>query len=455
MLPLLGDALRSPTGRTGYFAMRMYSVPPWESAQAPFDSFELDDTNIVLYDYNHPAVRDNVLYATITADIVFEASDTYTFGLTVSGTARLFLDDKLVVDNSETQTRGDSFFGSGSIEEIGSVLVEGGRVYNLRVDFGSAATSQLNKSGAPIFGAGGVRIGCGRRNDETTDLNKALSVAAAADQVVLCVGLGPEWESEGSDRTTMSLPGLQSDLISEIVAINPNVVVVIQAGSPVSGPWDQVPAVLQTWYGGNESGFAVADILLGKSSPSGRLPVSWPKAIEDTPAFLSHHSEAGRCYYSEDVYVGYRYYEKTKRGVQWPFGHGLSYAAFLLSDMKLELKDTVVDGQLQVSLWVTNISKSVDGSEVCQAYVQRNTPSVVSRPVKELKGFSKVFVRAGESKLVRMSIPIKYAVSVWDETADSWLMESGQYTLFVGNSSAFTPLQLDFTIESSYLWQGL
>lgn len=455
MLPVLGDLIRSPTGREGYFAVHMYSTPPWESEVVPFDSFELNETNIMLYDYSHPAAKDNVLYATITADITFDKSDTYTFGLTVAGTARLFLEDRLIVNNFETQTRGDSFFGSGSIEETGSALIEGGRSYRLRVEFGSAATSKLNKLGAPVFGAGGVRIGCARCTDEAAGLRAAVSVAAAADQVVLCVGLGPEWESEGADRTVMELPGLQWELISEVSAVNPNVVVVIQSGTPVSGPWEQVPAIIQGWYGGNESGFGVAKILFGKCSPSGKLPLSWPKAIEDNPAFLSHRSEAGRCYYSEDIYVGYRSYEKTKREVQWPFGHGLSYASFMLRDLKLEVDGSGINGELRLSLWVTNTSESMDGSEVCQAYVGRHTASIVSRPIKELKGFSKVFVPAGESKEVHMIIPIRYAVSIWDETNSSWLVESGGYKVLVGNSSAYTPLQLQFNMDSSYSWRGL
>lgn len=454
MLPVLGSFIRSPAGRTGYFAMDMYSAPPWENEQVPFESFELDDTNIILYDYSHPKAKDNVLYAEITAEIIFEESDTYIFGLTVAGTARLYLDDRLVVDNFERQTRGDSFFGSGSVEETGSVLIEAGRSYRLRVEFGSSVTSKLNKSGAPVFGAGGVRIGCARCTDETADMQAAVSTAAAADQVVLCVGLGPEWESEGSDRTDMRLPGLQCELISKITAVNPNVVVVIQAGTPVSGPWEQVPAIIQGWYGGNESGFGVADILFGRISPSGKLPLSWPKAVEDNPAFLSHRSEAGRCYYNEDIYVGYRFYEKTKRMVQWPFGHGLSYASFELRDLKLEIMNGGINEQLRLSLWVTNTSET-DGSEVCQAYIGRNTASILSRPVKELKSFSKVFVPARESKEVQMIIPVKYAVGVWDESTDSWLMESGGYKLLVGNSSDCTPLQLDFNIESSCSWRGL
>jgi beta-glucosidase len=133
ILPALDEHITSPNGGQGYFRAHMYSDPSWGGERVPFDSFELHDTNIMLYDYNHPAAKDNVLYSILAADIAFDETDTYRFGLTVAGTARLFLDNKLVVDNLETQTRGDKFFGSGSVEEIGSALIEGGRVYRLRV----------------------------------------------------------------------------------------------------------------------------------------------------------------------------------------------------------------------------------------------------------------------------------------------------------------------------------
>ncbi|RGP57765.1 hypothetical protein FLONG3_11458, partial [Fusarium longipes] len=261
---------------------------------------------------------------------------TYAFSLTVAGTAILYLDNDLIVDNAHRQERGTSFFGSGSVEQINRVQLVADRVYKLRVEFGSAATSNLNRAGAPVFGAGGVRIGYARCSDGSLELDSAVEKAKTADQVIVCVGLGPEWESEGSDRSVYQLPGRQSELISRVAALNKNVVVVIQSGTPVSGPWDQVAAVMQTWYGGNELGHGIADIVLGRESPSGKLPLSWPCCIEDNPSFLSYRSEAGTCYYREDIYVGYRFYEKVKRKVQWPFGFGLSYASFSFGQPRVQ-----------------------------------------------------------------------------------------------------------------------
>lgn len=436
--------------------MDIYNSPPQgESKRQPLETLYLDDTNIVLYDYSNPAAPDNVIYATITADLLVDNTDTYAFSLTVAGTATLFLDDVLVVDNSETQTRGESFFGSGSIEEIRYTALEAGRTYRMRVEFGSAPTSNLDKAGAPVFGAGGVRIGCARCSDESTELDRAVGLAESADQVVLCVGLGPEWESEGSDRISYKLPGRQAELVSRVAAVNPNVTVVIQSGTPVEGPWDDAPAVVQSWYGGNEMGHGLADVLLGKKSPAGKLPFSWPRRVEDNAAFLSYRCEAGKCRYSEDVYVGYRFHEKTKRDVQWPFGFGLSYASFNMDWLDLEVDGFELDGRLSIAVAVSNTSALFDGSEVIQAYVRRVTPSVVARPVKELKGFTKVLVPAGEMRLGHISIPLKYATSIWDETAGSWLMEEGGFELLIGNSSHLTPLAKRFTVPASRRWRGI
>ncbi|KAF5026959.1 hypothetical protein F66182_989 [Fusarium sp. NRRL 66182] len=456
-LPVLGDLITAPDGSKGRFQINFYAEPP-HAAQAirqPIQTLLLDDTNIVLYDYSHPAVPDNVLYATVTAELVVPHTDTYALSLTVAGTATLFLDDVMVVDNSHDQERGESFFGSGSKERIGHTQLTAGKTYQLRVEFGSANTSNLNRAGAPVFGAGGVRIGCARCHDESLELDYAVELAKTADQVLLCVGLGPEWESEGSDRDAYALPGRQCELISRIASVNTNTAVIIQSGTPVLGPWDEVGAVIQSWYGGNELGHAIADIVMGKENPSGKLPVSWPKRIEDNPAFLSFRSEAGRCLYSEDIYVGYRFYEKTKKEVQWPFGFGLSYSSFDLQWLDVQLDSYNINSHITITASIRNTSPSTSGYEVIQAYISRASKSVFSRPPKELKGFTKVFIPSGETKEASIRIPLKYATSIWDERNDSWLMESGAYTVFVGNSSDFTPISAGFRLPLTQRWRGL
>lgn len=248
----------------------------------------------------------------------------------------------------------------------------------------------------------------------------------------------------------MDLPPGTDELISAITAANPNTVVVIQSGTPVTMPWlSSTSTLLQAWYGGNETGNAIADVLFGDVNPSAKLPLSFPIKNEDNPAFLNYRSERGRVVYGEDVYVGYRYYEKTKREVAFPFGHGLSYTEFAMSG--LSVSDS--GEEVIVSVEVKNEGK-VAGAQVVQVYVAQKNPSLM-RPVKELKGFTKVSVEAGEKVKAEVKLSKKYAASFWDEDRDAWIMEKGTYEVLVGDSSANTPLKGIFEVESTQWWNGL
>jgi beta-glucosidase len=215
-------------------------------------------------------------------------------------------------------------------------------------------------------------------------------------------------------------------------------------------PWaDKVSSIVQAWYGGNETGNAIADVLYGDVNPSGKLPLSFPIRIEDNPAFLNYRSERGRVLYGEDIYVGYRFYEKTKRETLFPFGHGLSYTTFKMSHLEL-----VNDGtNLNISVLVENTGK-VDGSEVVQVYAAQRSPSV-KRPAKELKGFTKAHIKAGESRIVTVIIQQKYFTSFWDEGRDMWISEKDTYDALVGRSSADTPLKTSFETTETHWWSGL
>lgn len=259
-----------------------------------------------------------------------------------------------------------------------------------------------------------------------------------------------DWEQEGHDRPHMDLPGNTDDLIFAVADANPNTVVVLQSGTPVSMPWvDKVSGLVQAWYGGNETGDAIADVLYGDVNPSGKLPLSFPIHVEDNPTFLNYRSERGRVLYGEDIYIGYRFYEASKRATLFPFGHGLSYTTFKLSQLNISY-----DGKmLNVALKVEN-SGDVDGSEVIQVYVKQQAPSI-KRPLKELKAFTKVHLAAGKSTSVDIPIEGRYATSFWDEGRDMWITERDTYNVLVGNSSAHTPLTARFEIEDTVWWSGL
>jgi beta-glucosidase len=266
----------------------------------------------------------------------------------------------------------------------------------------------------------------------------------------------------------MDLPGHTDKLISAVADVNPNVVVVLQSGTPVAMPWAyKVSTLVQAWYGGNESGNAIADVLFGDINPSGKLPLSFPFRNEDNPAYLNYRSERGRVLYGEDIYIGYRFYEATNKRVQFPFGHGLSYTSFKLSHLKVSVSDPSSDSKscignsngcgkgsrLHVTLRVENTGP-VDGTEVIQIYVAQHSPSI-KRPPKELKGFAKSFIRAGEIEYVEVCLELKYATSFWDEAREGWISERGTYDVLVGNSSANTPLKESFDILKTEWWNGL
>ena len=259
-----------------------------------------------------------------------------------------------------------------------------------------------------------------------------------------------EWESEGCDRAHMNLPGHSDGLISAVAKANANTVVVIQSGNPVEMPWvDEVPAIVQAWYGGNECGNAIADILFGAVNPSGKLPISFPIRNQDNPAFLNFRSEAGRVLYGEDVYIGYRFYDTIGGDVAFPFGHGLSYTTFLISDLRVEKRGETLD----VSLRIQN-SGQRSGAETVQMYVRQASPSI-RRPRKELKGFRKVFLKAGADTSLKISVSTKHATSYWDETRSTWISEKDTYTVFVGTSSANLVANSTFDTAATERWTGL
>jgi beta-glucosidase len=250
----------------------------------------------------------------------------------------------------------------------------------------------------------------------------------------------------------MDLPGHMDEMISAIAKVNQNTVVVMQSGTPVSMPWiDQIPALIQAWYGGNETGNTIADVVFGDVNPSGKLPLSFPKRVQDNPAYLNYRSQRGRVLYGEDIYIGYRYYEALDKQVLFPFGHGLSYTTFSMSNLRIDKNEK----ELSITVSVKNTGK-VDGGEVVQVYISQRNPSIARAP-KELKGFSKVFLEPGVAKDVVINIETKYAVSFWDETQKEWIMEKDRYDVIVSNSSAVPEKLLTghFEMEETAWWIGL
>lgn len=455
--PLLEHLIVDPSaklGGTNVGAKASFYLEPREkrkfNAKKIYET-TIKESEILLYDFKSEYVdpAKPIFYADIEGYLIPEEDGQYEFGLQVSGTGLLFIDDVSIIDNKSNQKKGDFSFGSGTIEEKATISLKGGVLYKVGIEYGSAHTSEI--PGA--IGCGSLHVGYRKCTDDNEEINRAVQIAQNNEQVILCIGLNGEWESEGYDRKDMSLPPKVNNLVEAVLRANPNTVVVNQSGTPVELPWlDKCSALVQFWYGGNELGNAIADILFGDVTPSGKLSLSWPRSLFDTPTYLNFATEGGRVLYGEDIYVGYRFYEKVHRRVEFPFGYGLSYTKFILEGLKVVCDEN--SDSLTITLKVTNTGKEFTGAEVVQVYIAADS-STISRPSKELKGFTKVFLAPCEAKTVKLSISLKDSTSFFDEISGKWCSEAGTYKALVGNCVDDTPLTGEFTITQTSYWTGL
>lgn len=262
---------------------------------------------------------------------------------------------------------------------------------------------------------------------------KAVKVAAEADVAVLFLGLPDNFESEGYDRKHMNLPNCQNELVEKVLEVQKHVVVVLHNGSAVIMPWkDQVEGILEAYLGGEAVGKAVAEVLAGIKNPSGRLAETFPLRLEDTPCYLTYGKGFDNADYREGVFVGYRYYTSRKMETAFPFGHGLSYATFAYSDLQLDKKEMTDKESVQVSVKVKNTGNRA-GKTVVQLYVEAPETEVI-RPVRELRGFEKIFLEAGEEKTVTFILGER-AFAYWNTLIHDWYAEEGTYKVMIGENA--------------------
>ena len=286
----------------------------------------------------------------------------------------------------------------------------------------------------------GINRGYKRTGEADEAMKKAaLDLAAAADIVIYCFGLDELSESEGLDRTHMRIPQNQIDLLQAIVQVNENVVGLLSAGASIEMPWHYCcKAILHGYLNGQAGAGAMLNIITGKVNPSGRLSETYPLRHEDTPAFRHFPSTQRNAEYREGIYIGYRYYDTSKVRVQYPFGYGMSYTTFSYSDLKMDAGGA--------TFTLTNTGKC-DGAEVVQLYVGLPN-AIVFRPEKELKGFKKVFLKAGESKEVRIEFDDK-TFRYWNVKTNAWEIEEGVYHIMVGASVADIRLESEMRVEGT------
>ena len=275
-------------------------------------------------------------------------------------------------------------------------------------------------------------------------IEQARQAAAAAQTAVIFAGQPDADESEGRDRITMELPANQTRLIEAVAEVQPNTVVVLHNGSPLVLPWiDKVKAILLLHLGGERTGEAAIRLLYGKANPSGKLAETWPLRLEDTSAYLNFPGYNGVTEYREGIYVGYRYYDKRNMPVQFSFGFGLSYTTFAYSNLQLT---TAADGLCQVCCQVTNTGTRA-GSEVVQLYLSK-PDSAVARPLRELKGFEKVYLEPGESAEVRFVLEAR-SFAYYEPRIHDWYVEAGTYIVQIGASSRDIRLQASLSRTAS------
>ena len=313
--------------------------------------------------------------------------------------------------------------------------------------------SALDAVGDSVSYAQGFHI-----DEETTDetlLQEAITLAKESDVAVIFAGLPDSFESEGFDRTHLNMPANQNELIARISEVQPNVVVVLHSGSPIAMPWlDKVAGVLQMYLAGQASGGAAVNLLFGDATPCGKLAETFPLHLEDNPSYLNFPGNREKVCYQEGVFIGYRYYDKKKMDVLFPFGYGLSYTDFTYSNMKVTVNGknaTDVDviketDEIVVSADITNTG-NCDGAEIVQLYI-KNPVVYEIRPEKELRDFAKVFLKAGETKTVTFTLNAR-AFSYYETRIHDWYAESGDYEILLASSSRDIRLQDTVSITGS------
>jgi len=276
----------------------------------------------------------------------------------------------------------------------------------------------------------------------------AAKVASLADVAVLSVGFDPETEGEGHDRTYALPPG-QEALIKAVAAANPHTVVVLTSGGSLatSGWLNRVSALVAAWYGGSEAGRALADILAGRVNPSGKLPFTWWKRVEDNPTYNNYYEEPGTndVHYREGIFMGYRAYGHNGQPAPlFPFGFGLSYTTFAFSHLSVSPRAASPDGPITVSFDVENTGHR-EGSEVAEVYVS-DPSATVPRPEIELKGFERVTLKPGETRHVSVTLD-RRSLAYWDTKSNGWKVDPGEFAVSVGDSSEHLPLKETFTVR--------
>ncbi|KAL3450828.1 glycoside hydrolase superfamily [Aspergillus insuetus] len=452
-LPDLLEGVTTSSGTPGflveYFEDRNLQGQPFESQVTTRSYFTtLDQIEI----------KPRAMSARMTT--TFRPTEAGSHYLSLSGTGRtkLFINGELVLEQKGNVRDAMAFVIGGQDELRAQYPFEAGKEYELRIEITipDATIADIYILDKQLS----VHLGFVPQAEMDQDLLKeAAELARDSDIALVFTGNTTQWESEGQDMEAMTLPPYdtrtQDRLVEAVAAANPNTIVVNTTGSPVELPWlDNVAGFLQAWYAGQETGNAIADILLGDVNPSGKLPMSWPRVYEDTACYgnFGLDSQASkRVEYVEDVFVGYRHLDRhwdTERQVLFPFGFGLSYSSFEVTHASLEGAVSHDDSETVVASVSVKITGDRAGAEVIQVYICPPTIEGLERPIKELASYAKVVLDPHEEKAVKVDFG-RDAAAYWDETVDKWRVVPGKYSILVATSAAPADVKSILSLEIS------
>jgi beta-glucosidase len=430
--PATASMLRTPDGKPG---LRV-DYRNGRDTTGPIVTTEITrSTQLRFFGSTPQGVDPNSFNVVVSGSFVAPKTGTYDLSGVLTGAGHITIGGVGVVEDPDRKLpRGPMFFGFGCEEQLGTLDAVEGESYPV---------------GIVALGAGGfagIRLGV-RQPDPDDLFDRAVQAAAAADVAIVVVGTNDEWETEGEDRTTIALPGEQDDLVRAVAAVNPRTVVVVNAGAPVAMPWaDDVAAIVLAYFGGYEMANAIVDVLQGDVDPGGRLPITYPVELQDTPAWEHYEPVNGIQHYLEGLEMGYRGFDNKGVVPLFPFGHGLSYGESTWAAPSVDQTSVAPGTDVTVSVRVT-VDGDRDSTEVVQVYVARPDAGTTSPP-KALAAWTKAVLVAGSTQAVTVAVPAT-AFRRWDVDSAAWVTDAGRYELIVAASAGDERFRLGIDVTAT------
>ncbi|KAJ5980012.1 hypothetical protein N7481_007310 [Penicillium waksmanii] len=456
-LPLLGDILTRPDGTApgvrvdfyhGHdFAGEIVATTYWQSSMV----YLMSDGDIP------GCFRGKPYCFRALGRFTPSVSGIYDFSLSNTGKAKFFVNDDLLIDNTDWSQICANFMNCSSPDKLNSMFLHKATTYDFRIDNVAVPPPTRPHDNTLFHRIAGVKVGMLIQHDEEAMMSAAIEAAREADVVLVIAGHNNDTEREGCDRTSLDLPRRTDELIGKVCQENANTVVVTQSACAITMPWaNKARAIVHAWYQGQENGNALADVLLGDVNPSGKLPVTFPHKLEDHGSHnwfpgdaINDHAE-----YGEGVLVGYRWFDRQDIEPLWPFGYGLSYTSFQITDLQVEGRAAIDGSQSAIVCGTVTNTGEVQGSEVVQVYVSSSFwITKKDKAPKSLAGFEKVSLLPGGANTFRISMDCNavawYDIERQDEENQTgqWRIDQGTYQCYVGCSSRDIAGAVDFVVE--------